>query len=916
MRVVFEKAYTNKEEKKVENEKVENEVSNEEAQEFLKIIKQSEYKIVDQLNHTPTRISLLSLLMNYESHRKLLMKILNEAHVTHDITVDKFGGIINNITANNHLTFTDDELPTEWRGHNKALHISVMCIDHIISRVLIDNGSSLNVISKSTLAKLPCDGTYMRPSPMVVRAFEGRRREVMGEIDLPIQIGSVTFEITFHVMDIVPAYSCLLGRPWIYSAGVVPSTLHQKQKYMINDQLVIISGEGDLLVSNLSTTPYVETTKDALETAFQTLEIVDTAYVETTPIEPHMSNTAIMVAKFMLSRGHQPWHELGKDEEGLKEPVELPENRDKWGLGYKPTRDDKQRLVKEKKEKRLARIENREPRIERILICDIRRSFQSARPTSEIHIAGIMPFEEPIEIVNLGTEEGRKEIKDMPGLDTSIVEHKLPLKRDSSPVKQKLRRMKPDMSLKIKEEIQKQFDTGFLAVANYPQWIANIVPVPKKDGKVRMCVDYRDLNKASPKDDFPLPHIDILVDNTARHSLFSFMDGFSGYNQIKMAAEDMEKTTFTTPWGTFCYKVMPFGLKNAGATYQRAMVTLFHDMIHKEVEVYVDDMIAKSQTEEEHIIDLKKLFKRLRKFKLKLNPSKCTFGVRSGKVLGFVVSQRGIEVDPDKIRAIAEMPPPSTEKEVRGFLGRLNYISRFISQLTATCEPIFKLLRKNQTVVWNQECQNAFEKIRQYLQNPPILAPPVLGRPLIMYLTVLDGAMGCVLGQHDETGKKEHAIYYLSKKFTDVETRYTMLERTCCALAWVAHRLRQYMLCHTTYLISKMDPIKYIFVKPALTRRIARWQVMLSEYDITYVTQKAIKGSALADYLANQPVDDYKSMQCEFPDESIMVLSEEYDDGKWTLLFDGASNIMGHGIGVVLISPKKEVHTYHGAIVF
>ncbi|XP_027186969.1 uncharacterized protein [Cicer arietinum] len=234
MRVVFEKAYTHKEEKKVENEKVENEkeVSNEEAQEFLKIIKQSEYKIVDQLNHTPTRISLLSLLMNYESHRKLLMKILNEAHVTHDITVDKFGGIINNITANNHLTFTDDELPTEGRGHNKALHISVMCLDHIMSRVLIDNGSSLNVISKSTLAKLPCDGTYMRPSPMVVRAFDGSRREVMGEIDLPIQIGPVTFEITFHVMDIVPAYSCLLGRPWIHSAGVVPSTLHQKLKYM------------------------------------------------------------------------------------------------------------------------------------------------------------------------------------------------------------------------------------------------------------------------------------------------------------------------------------------------------------------------------------------------------------------------------------------------------------------------------------------------------------------------------------------------------------------------------------------------------------------------------------------------------------------------------------------------------------
>ena len=133
-----------------------------------------------------------------------------------------------------------------------------------------------------------------------------------------------------------------------------------------------------------------------------------------------------------------------------------------------------------------------------------------------------------------------------------------------------------------------------MEVPKYPQWLANIMPVPKKDGKVRMRADYWDLNRASPKDNFPLSHIDTLIDNTTKHSLFSFMDGFSSYNQIKMALEDMEKTTFLTIWGTFCYKVKPFGLKNAGATYQRAMVTLFHDMMHKEIEVYVDDMIAKS----------------------------------------------------------------------------------------------------------------------------------------------------------------------------------------------------------------------------------------------------------------------------------------------------------------------------------
>lgn len=186
----------------------------------------------------------------------------------------------------------------------------------------------------------------------------------------------------------------------------------------------------------------------------------------------------------------------------------------------------------------------------------------------------------------------------------------LPLDWSIKPVKQKLRRLKPEWSLKVKEEVVKQFNV--LRVVTYPEWLANIVPVPKKDGKVRMCIDFRDLNKASPKDDFPLLHLDILVDNTAGHEMFSFMDGFSGYNQIKIAPEDQDKTAFITPWGVYCYQVMPFGLKNAGATYQKAMVTVFHDMMHKEMEVYVDDMIVKSRAQEDHLVNLRKVFDRLR----------------------------------------------------------------------------------------------------------------------------------------------------------------------------------------------------------------------------------------------------------------------------------------------------------------
>ena len=199
--------------------------------------------------------------------------------------------------------------------------------------------------------------------------------------------------------------------------------------------------------------------------------------------------------------------------------------------------------------------------------------------------------------------------------------------------------------------------------------------------------------------------------------------------------------------------------------------------------------------------------------------------------------------------------------------------------------------------MWTEDCQRAFDSIKEYLLEPPILIPPVEGRPLIMYLTILEDSMGCVLGQQDETGRKEHAVYYLSKKFTDCESRYSLLEKTCCALAWAARRLRQYMINHTTWLISKMDPIKYIFEKPALSGRIARWQMLLSEYDIEYHTQKAIKGSILADHLAHQPIDDYQSIKFDFPDEDVMYLKakdceeplpEEGPDpeSRWGLIFD------------------------------
>ena len=281
----------------------------------------------------------------------------------------------------------------------------------------------------------------------------------------------------------------------------------------------------------------------------------------------------------------------------------------------------------------------------------------------------------------------------------------------------------------------------------------------KKDGKVCICVNYRDLNQASPKDNFLLPYIDTLVDNTATNIFFFFMDRFSGYNQIKMVEKDKAKTTSTTHWGTYAYDVMPFGLKNAGATYQWAMVTLFHDMMHKEIEVYVDNIITKSRTASDHLVDLRKLFKRLIKYRLRLNPNKCIFGASSGKLLGIIVNQRGIEVDSAKVQAIQDMPTSQIKKQIRSFWGKVNYIARFIVQLTATYDPLFKLLKKDTKIEWIDECQAAFDKIKQYLLNHPVLVPSTPGYPLILYLAVQETSMGYMLGQSAEPNQRERTIY-------------------------------------------------------------------------------------------------------------------------------------------------------------
>ncbi|KAL0313481.1 UNVERIFIED_CONTAM: Transposon Tf2-12 polyprotein [Sesamum radiatum] len=406
--------------------------------------------------------------------------------------------------------------------------------------------------------------------------------------------------------------------------------------------------------------------------------------------------------------------------------------------------------------------------------------------------------------------------KKMPGLDPKVAVHHLSVKKGARPIKQGQRRYRPELIPLIETEVNKLIEVGFIREVKYPMWISSIVPVRKKNGQIRVCVDFRDLNNACLKDDFPLPIVELMIDATTDHKALSFMDGSFGYNQICMAPADEELTAFRTPKGIYCYRVMPFGLKNVGATYQRAIQRIFDDMLHKNVECYIDDLVVKSKKREDHLYDLRKVFERLRRYQLKMNPSKCAFGVTSGKFLGFIIRQRGIKIEQAKIDAILRMPEPQNIHVLKSLQGKLAYLRRFISNLAGRCQPFSRLMKKEVPFEWDEACDKAFKSIKSYLMKPPILVAPVHGRPLILYVAAQERSVGILLAQKNDEGM-ENALYYLSRTMTPNELKYSPIKKLCLALMFAIKKLKHYFQSHSIHLVSKANPLKYVMTKPVLS---------------------------------------------------------------------------------------------------
>ncbi|KAM1819040.1 hypothetical protein ACFX11_000762 [Malus domestica] len=439
---------------------------------------------------------------------------------------------------------------------------------------------------------------------------------------------------------------------------------------------------------------------------------------------------------------------------------------------------------------------------------------------------------------------------EMPGLDRTLVEHELRIKPGCKPFRQPPRRF----SLGIKDELVHLLKAGFIRIARYVKWLANIVPVLKKSGALRICIDFKNLNLATPKDEYTMPISDLLIDVAANHAILSFMDGHAGYNQIFIIEANVHKTAFRCPraLGTYEWVVMPFGLKNADVTYQRAMNIIFHDLIGTIVEVYINDVVIKSKRQQTHLDDLRQAFLHMRQHNLKMNPAKCAFGVSAGNFLGFLMHHFGIEVDENKARAIINAPPPTTKKQLLSLLGKINFLRRFIANSAGKMKTFSTLLKLKDSdkFEWKDEHQAAFTQIKVSLTTPHVLVPPRRGKPLKIYISAAEESIGCLLAQNNDAGR-EQAIFYLSRNLNQPKINYSAVEKLCLAVFSVASKLRHYMLPSVTQVIAQTDVIRYMLTRPIVKGRIGKWTMALSEFSLQYVPQKAVKGQTLADFLAN-----------------------------------------------------------------
>ncbi|CAN6562526.1 unnamed protein product [Malus baccata var. baccata] len=466
--------------------------------------------------------------------------------------------------------------------------------------------------------------------------------------------------------------------------------------------------------------------------------------------------------------------------------------------------------------------------------------------------------------------------------------HHIFLEEGAKPTREAQRRLNPPMMEVVKNEIIKLLDCGVIYPISDSRWVSPIQCVPKKSGVTvvenaenelvptriqtgwRVCIDYRKLNATTRKDHFPLPFLDQMLERLAGHSFYCFLDGYSGYNQIVIAPDDQEKTTFTCPFGTFAYRRMPFGLCNAPATFQRCMVSIFSDYVERIIEIFMDDFSVFGSSFDNCLDNLTLILKRCVETNLVLNWEKCHFMVKQGIVLGHIISEKGIEVDKSKIDLVRYVPSPTSVREVHSFLGHAGFYRRFIKDFSKIAQPLYRLLQKEVSFEFNEACEQAFNHLKDLLTSAPIITPPDWSTPFELMCDASDYAIGAVLGQRKN--KLPHVIYYASRTLNDAQLNYSTTEKELLAVVFALDKFRSYLIGTKVIVFTDHAALKYLFTKKEVKPRLIRWMLLLQEFDIEIRNKKGSE-NVVADHLSRMVHNEESLPIVEtFPDEQLLSI--------------------------------------------